>query len=84
MAEGDAVSTSRRLQRPERAGLVRIAVVVATQVEPDADAEAARQVRRRLADMVIKHGLLIVGHHLNGSAISRLNVRGKGHESSPL
>ena len=27
-AEGDAVSTGRRLQRPERAGFVRIAVVV--------------------------------------------------------
>lgn len=50
----------------------------------DADAEAARQVRRRLADMAIQDGLLVAGYHLNGSAIGTLSVRGKGYEFKPL
>lgn len=50
----------------------------------DADAEAARQVRRRLADMAIKDNLLVAGYHLNGSAIGTLSVRGKGYEFKPL
>ncbi|HRD98466.1 MAG TPA: hypothetical protein PLA97_18950 [Rubrivivax sp.] len=50
----------------------------------DADAEAAHQVRRRLADMAIKEGLLVAGYHLNGSAIGTLSVRGKGYDFKPL
>lgn len=50
----------------------------------DADAEAARQVRRRLADMAVRDGLLVAGYHLNGSAIGTLGVRGKGYEFKPL
>jgi glyoxylase-like metal-dependent hydrolase (beta-lactamase superfamily II) len=50
----------------------------------DADPEAARQVRRRLAEMAIKDELLVAGYHLNGSAIGMLSVRGKGYEFKPL
>lgn len=50
----------------------------------DADAEAARQVRRRLAEMAVQDQLLIAGYHLNGSAIGTLSVRGKGYEFKPL
>jgi glyoxylase-like metal-dependent hydrolase (beta-lactamase superfamily II) len=50
----------------------------------DADAEAARQVRRRLADMAIKENMLVAGYHLNGSAIGTLSVRGKGYDFKPL
>lgn len=50
----------------------------------DADPEAARQVRRRLADMAIQEGLLVVGYHFNGSAIGTLSVRGKGYEFTPM
>lgn len=46
----------------------------------DADAEAARQVRRRLADMVLRDNLLLTGYHLDGSAIGTLSVRGNGYD----
>ncbi len=49
----------------------------------DADAEAARQVRRRLAELAIRDELLVAGYHLNGSAIGTLGVRGKGYEFKP-
>jgi glyoxylase-like metal-dependent hydrolase (beta-lactamase superfamily II) len=50
----------------------------------DADAEAARQVRRSLADMAIRDNLLVAGYHLPGSAIGTLSVRGKGYDFKPL
>ena len=50
----------------------------------DADPEAARQVRRRLADMAIKEGLLVAGYHLSGSAIGTLSVRGNGYDFKPM
>lgn len=50
----------------------------------DADAEAARQVRRRLADMAIRENLLVAGYHLSGSAIGSLSPRGTGYEFTPL
>ena len=50
----------------------------------DMDAEAARQTRRRLADMVVKDNLLLAGYHLTGSAIGRLSVRGSGYDFKPL
>jgi glyoxylase-like metal-dependent hydrolase (beta-lactamase superfamily II) len=50
----------------------------------DSDAEAARQVRRRLADMAIRDDLLVAGYHLSGSAIGKLSVRGKGYDFKPL
>ena len=40
--------------------------------------------RRRLADMAIKGGLLVAGYHLNGSAIGTSSVRGKGYDFKPL
>jgi glyoxylase-like metal-dependent hydrolase (beta-lactamase superfamily II) len=50
----------------------------------DMDAEAARQTRRRLADLVVKEQMLLAGYHLSGSAIGRLSVRGNGYNFTPL
>jgi glyoxylase-like metal-dependent hydrolase (beta-lactamase superfamily II) len=50
----------------------------------DANPDAARQVRRQLADQVIREQLLLAGYHLNGSAIGTLSVRGNGYEFKPL
>lgn len=53
-------------------------------VQFDMDAEAARQTRRRLADLVIRERMLVAGYHLPGSAIGRLAVRGNGYDFTPL
>ena len=53
-------------------------------VQFDMDAEAARQTRRRLADLVIREKMLLAGYHLPGSAIGRLAARGNGYEFTPL
>lgn len=53
-------------------------------VQFDMDAEAARQTRRRLADLVIRENMLLAGYHLPGSAIGRLAVRGNGYDFTPL
>ena len=50
----------------------------------DANPDAARQVRRQLANQVIREQLLLAGYHLNGSAIGTLSVRGQGYEFKPL
>jgi len=54
------------------------------QVAFDTDAEAARQVRRRLAERVLSENLLPAGYHLPGSAIGTLARRGSGYEFTPL
>lgn len=53
-------------------------------VQFDADPEAARQTRRRLADMAIRENMLVAGYHLSGSAVGRLAVRGNGYHFTPL
>jgi glyoxylase-like metal-dependent hydrolase (beta-lactamase superfamily II) len=53
-------------------------------VQFDADPEAARQTRRRLADLAIRENMLLAGYHLSGSGIGRLAVRGSGYEFTPL
>lgn len=50
----------------------------------DMDAEAARQTRRRLADMVVREGMLVAGYHLPGAAVGTLAARGSGYEFTPL
>lgn len=50
----------------------------------DMDAEAARQTRRRLADLAIRENYLVAGYHLPGSAIGRMSARGTGYEFTPL
>jgi glyoxylase-like metal-dependent hydrolase (beta-lactamase superfamily II) len=50
----------------------------------DQDAEAARKVRRQLADMAVEQNLLVAGYHLPGSAIGTLTRRGNGYEFTPL
>ncbi|WP_088279678.1 MBL fold metallo-hydrolase, partial [Ideonella sp. A 288] len=50
----------------------------------DMDADAARQTRRRLADLVIRENMLLAGYHLSGAAIGRLSVRGNGYDFAPL
>jgi glyoxylase-like metal-dependent hydrolase (beta-lactamase superfamily II) len=50
----------------------------------DMDAEAARQTRRRIADLVIRENMLLTGFHLPGAAIGNLSTRGSGYEFSPL
>lgn len=50
----------------------------------DMDAEAARQTRRRLADLIIRENMLVAGYHLPGSAIGTLANRGNGYEFTPL
>lgn len=46
----------------------------------DMDPEAARQVRRRLADRVVAEDMVLAGYHLTGSAIGTLGRRGNGYE----
>lgn len=53
-------------------------------VQFDLDGEAARQTRRRLADMVIRENMLLAGYHLSGSGIGQLSVRGAGYDFKPL
>ncbi len=50
----------------------------------DMDADAARQMRRKLADMVVNENLLLAGFHLPGAAIGTLSRRGEGYEFTPL
>lgn len=50
----------------------------------DMDAEAARLTRRRIADMVIRDGLLLAGYHLPGAAIGTLANRGNGYDFAPM
>lgn len=50
----------------------------------DMDAEAARLIRRKLADMAVRDDLLVAGYHLPGSAIGTLETRGRGYEFYPL
>jgi glyoxylase-like metal-dependent hydrolase (beta-lactamase superfamily II) len=50
----------------------------------DMDAEAARVMRRKLADMVVDQNMLLAGYHLSGSAIGTLTRRGNGYEFTPL
>jgi glyoxylase-like metal-dependent hydrolase (beta-lactamase superfamily II) len=52
----------------------------------DMDAEAARQVRRRLAERVVTEDMLLAGYHLtpDGTAIGTLSRRGNGYDFSPL
>lgn len=53
-------------------------------VQFDLDGEAARQTRRRLADMVIRENMLLAGYHLSGSGIGTLAARGSGYDFKPL
>jgi len=50
----------------------------------DMDAEAARQTRRRLADLVVRENMLLAGFHLDGSAIGHLSTRGNGYAFTAL
>ncbi|MCX7898326.1 MAG: MBL fold metallo-hydrolase [Rhodocyclaceae bacterium] len=50
----------------------------------DMDPEAARQVRRRLAERVLQEDLLLAGYHLPGAAVGTLSRRGSGYEFTPL
>lgn len=50
----------------------------------DMDAEAARKVRRALAEKVVREKLLLAGYHLPGAAIGTLAPRGNGYEFIPL
>lgn len=50
----------------------------------DMDAEAARQTRRELAEMILSEDLLVAGFHLPGSAIGSLVRRGDGYDFIPL
>lgn len=50
----------------------------------DLDAEAARQTRRRLAELAINEQLLVAGYHLPGSAVGKLTRRGTGYDFLPL
>jgi len=50
----------------------------------DMDAEAARQTRRRLADLVVRENMLLAGFHLDGSAIGHLSTRGSGYAFTAL
>ena len=50
----------------------------------DMDAEAARVVRRQLAELAIRENMLVAGYHLPGAAIGTLAKRGQGYEFTPL
>ncbi|MCU0938183.1 MAG: MBL fold metallo-hydrolase [Burkholderiaceae bacterium] len=50
----------------------------------DADAEAARKVRRALMEMAVKENLLVAGYHLTLPAIGRLSPRGSGYDFKPV
>ena len=50
----------------------------------DADAEAARKVRRQLMEMAVKDDLLVAGYHLTLPGIGRLKPRGTGYEFVPV
>lgn len=50
----------------------------------DADADAARIVRRRLMEMAVKENLLLAGYHLTLPAIGRLSPRGNGYDFKPV
>ena len=50
----------------------------------DADAEAARKVRRATMEMVVRENLLLAGYHLTLPAIGRLAPRGTGYEFTPV
>jgi glyoxylase-like metal-dependent hydrolase (beta-lactamase superfamily II) len=50
----------------------------------DADAEAARKVRRQLMEMVVREDLLLAGYHLGSPGIGRLKPRGAGYDFVPL
>lgn len=50
----------------------------------DADAEAARKVRRQLMELVVKENLLLAGYHLGAPGIGRLKPRGTGYEFTPI
>jgi glyoxylase-like metal-dependent hydrolase (beta-lactamase superfamily II) len=50
----------------------------------DMDPEAARQTRRRLAEMVIAQNMLLAGFHLPSPAVGRLAKRGDGYAFTPL
>lgn len=50
----------------------------------DMDAEAARQTRRKLSEMVVNENLLLAGYHLPGAGIGTLVRRGNGYDFIPL
>lgn len=50
----------------------------------DADAEAARKVRRQLMEMAVRENLLLAGYHLPQPGIGRLKPRGTGYEFTPV
>jgi glyoxylase-like metal-dependent hydrolase (beta-lactamase superfamily II) len=50
----------------------------------DADAEAARKVRRQLMETAVKENLLVAGYHLTQPGIGRLAPRGNGYEFTPV
>ena len=50
----------------------------------DMDAEAARQTRHELAEMILREDLLLAGFHLPGAAIGTLVRRGDGYDFIPL
>ena len=50
----------------------------------DMDAEAARVVRRQLAELAIRENMLVAGYHLPGAAIGTLEKRGQGYAFTPL
>ena len=50
----------------------------------DADAEAARKVRRAAMEMVVRDKLLLAGYHLTLPSIGRLAPRGTGYEFTPV
>lgn len=50
----------------------------------DMDAEAARQTRRELSEMVVAEDLLLAGFHLSGAAIGSLVRHGDGYDFIPL
>ena len=54
------------------------------QVSFDLDADVARTMRRRLAEMVIDEKMLVAGFHLPGSAIGVLTRLGEGYQFAPV
>jgi glyoxylase-like metal-dependent hydrolase (beta-lactamase superfamily II) len=50
----------------------------------DADADAARKVRRQLMEMAVREDLLLAGYHLTVPGIGRLKPRGSGYDFVPV
>jgi hypothetical protein len=74
-AEGDAISTGRSLQRPERTGLVRIAVVVGYVGRTRADGAASTALDAPdIALFYATPGVMI--HFINGPAVAQLHAPG--------